>query len=220
MRQRIDLLNPKHLFFLRGKSMRKLFCFAVLIAASAVTACSPAANNSNAAKPANAANTANASNANTGASAASIDSDIKKAVADMAAALQKNDVGYMEKLYTENYMFVAPDGSVVTGADRIASMKSGGTKYESIKYEDVNVRSNAEGNGAVSISRATVKGTNLGKPVDGQFRVTHVWSKTKDGWKLANGQTTPITAAAAGSGEKTSNSNSAPAANSNSNGAK
>jgi ketosteroid isomerase-like protein len=133
----------------------------------------------------------------------------------MAAALQKNDVGYMEKLYTENYMFVAPDGSVVTGAQRIASMKSGETKYESIKYDDVSVRSNAEGNGAVSISRATVKGTNLGKPVDGQFRVTHVWSKTKDGWKLANGQTTPITGAAAAPVSNTANSTtkSPPAAN-------
>jgi ketosteroid isomerase-like protein len=198
--------------------MCKLFCFAMLVAASLVAACSPAANNSNAAKPANAANTASTSNANTGASAASVEADIKKAVADMAAALQKNDVGYMEKLYTENYMFVAPDGSVVSGADRIASMKSGETKYESIKYDDVSVRSNAEGNGAVSISRATVKGMILGKPLDGQFRVTYVWSKTKDGWKLASGQTTPISGSAS-AGEKAS-SNAAPAANVNSNSAK
>jgi ketosteroid isomerase-like protein len=95
-------------------------------------------------------------------------------------------------------------------------MKSGETKYESIKYDDVSVRSNAEGNGAVSISRATVKGTILGKPVDGQFRVTYVWSKTKDGWKLANGQTTPITAAAAAPASHTANSTTKnpPAANS------
>lgn len=193
--------------------MHKFLCFAMLIAASLLAACSPAANNSNAAKPANAANTANTSNATTGANAASVDADIKKAVTDMATALQKNDSGYMEKLYTENYMFVGPDGSTATGAQRIAAMKSGETKYDNIKYEDVSVRSNAEGNGAVSISRATVKGTNMGKPVDGQYRVTHIWSKTKDGWRLAGGQTTAITGGAS-SGEKSSNSTAAaPTAN-------
>jgi ketosteroid isomerase-like protein len=98
-------------------------------------------------------------------------------------------------------------------------MKSGQTKYETIKFDDVSVRSNPEGNGAISISRATVKGMNLGRAVDGQYRVTHVWSKTKDGWKLANGQSTAITGSSAPA-NKPANSNAAPAANSNSNGAK
>lgn len=199
--------------------MRKFLLFAVLITVSFAMACAPAANNSSANKPANAANATNVSNANTAANSAAVESEIKKAVADMAASLQKGDVAAMEKLYTENYMFVAPDGSVVNGSDRIASMKSGQTKYDSISYDEVSVRSNAEGNGAVSISRATVKGTNLGKPVDGQFRVTHVWSKTKDGWKLASGQTTPITSAS-GPARSSTNSNAAAPANSNSNGGK
>ena len=175
--------------------MRKLICLtAVLIAASfLLVSCEPAATNTATNKPANAANNAAAAPA---ANTAAIEADIKKAVNDMAASLVKNDAAAIEKLYAENYRFVGPDGAVATGAERVASMKSGGTKYESITYDEVTVRSNAEGNGAVSISRATVKGVNLGKPVDGQFRVTHVWSKTKDGWKLANGQTTPITAAA------------------------
>ena len=200
-------------------SMRKFLYLAMLSTASFLIACSPAANNSsNANKPANAVNNSATAPA---ANSAAIDTEIKKIVADMAVALQKGDVAACEKLYTENYMFVAPDGSLATGAERIASMKSGGTKYESIRYDDVTVRSNAEGNGAVSISRATVKGVNLGKPVDGQFRVTHVWSKTKDGWKLASGQTTPITAAATDTNKTAANSNSAaPVANGNANGGK
>lgn len=199
--------------------MRKVLIFVMLIAAAVLIACSPAANNSNYSnKPANATNNSAAAPA---ANSAAIETEIKKAVADMATSLQKGDAAYFEKLYTDTYMFVAPDGSVASGAERIASMKSGGTKYESIRYDDVTVRSNAEGNGAVSISRATVKGVNLGKALDGQFRVTHVWSKTKDGWRLASGQTTPITAAAAEANKTAANSNSAaPAANSNANGGK
>ena len=195
--------------------MHKFICFTMLAASIMISACAPAANNSSANKPANATNAANATNS-TAANPAAVETDIKKAVADMAAALEKGDAAYFEKLYTANYMFVGPDGSVSTGADRIASMKSGGTKYDAIKYEDVTVRSNAEGNGAVSISRATVKGVNLGKPVDGQYRVTHVWSRTSDGWRLASGQTTAITATAAPAANSSSNS-SAPDAKANSN---
>jgi uncharacterized protein (TIGR02246 family) len=187
----------------------------MITAALIAGGCGAPANTSNAAnKPANAAN-ANSTAATAPANPAAVEADIKKQVSDMAAALQKGDAAYFEKLYTDNYMFVGPDGSLATGAQRIASMKSGETKYDSITYDDVSVRSNAEGNGAVSISIATVKGMNLGKPVDGKYRVTHVWSKTKDGWRLASGQTTPMSASA--SAEKpASNANAASAAPSNS----
>lgn len=197
--------------------MRKFLVLAMLTTASFLIACAPAANNSsNAVKPANVANAANTSNTNAGANTAAIESDIKKAVADMAASLQKGDAAAFEKLYTPNYMFVGPDGRVATGPERIASMKSGETKYESITYDEITVRSNAEGTGAVSISRATVKGRNMGKPVDGQYRVTHVWSKTADGWRLASGQTTAITGATNASSSNTAKppSPSSPAANS------
>lgn len=187
--------------------MFKIFTVLALVTTVALLAgCAPAANNANTAnKPANASNASN-STATAPANSAAVETDIKQQVSAMAAALQKGDAAYFEKLYSDNYMFVGPDGAVATGAQRIASMKSGETKYDAISYEDVNVRSNAEGNGAVSISVATVKGMNLGKPVDGKFRVTHVWSKTKDGWKLASGQTTAMSASA---DKKEMNSNAA-----------
>ena len=192
--------------------MRKIISVfaALVVVAILISACSSTANNtSNAAnKPANSANVSNASNSNTAVNSAAVESDIKKAVADMAAALQKGDAAHFEKLYTSNYMFVGPDGSVASGKDRIESMKSGGTKYDTIQYDDVTVRVNPEGNGAVSISRATVKGLNLGKAVNGQYRVTHVWSKSADGWHLASGQTTAITAAGANDTKAASNTNS------------
>ena len=35
-------------------------------------------------------------------------------------------------------------------------------------------------------------GTNNGKPIDATVRVTQVWAKTKDGWKMASLQATNI----------------------------
>ena len=144
-------------------------------------------------KPANAANNANAAPA---ANAAAIETEIKKLATDMSAAQVKGDTGAMDKLWADNYMFAGPDGSVATKAQRIDSMKSGESKIETLSYDEMSVRSNPEGTGAILIGRATVKGTNMGKPVDGQFRMTQVWSKTKDGWRLVSGQVTPITAPA------------------------
>ena len=194
---------------------RKFLLTATLISALLflVSCGEPAANNA-ANKPANAAN-----NSNTGAPAAnssSIEADLKKATTDMAASLAKNDIPAMEKVYSENYMFVGPDGTVSSRAERIEAMKTGDTKYDSINYYEISVRSNPEGTGAVVISRASVKGKNMGKSVDGQYRVTHVWSKTKDGWRMVNGQTTAITAAAT-TANKPSNSNATSNAPSNAN---
>jgi ketosteroid isomerase-like protein len=179
--------------------MRKIFLVSsMLIAASLllVSCGDPGAGNAGN-RTANAGNTANNAAATAPANTAAIESDLKKMTTDMAASLVKDDIAAMEKVYGENYTFVGPDGSVATRAQRIDAMKSGDTKYETITYDDISVRTNPEGTGAIVISKATVKGKNMGKPVDGLYRVTHVWSKMKDGWRMVNGQTTPITAAAA-----------------------
>jgi len=166
----------------------------LIVATFMFTSCgAPAANNAavnNSNKPA--ANTATAP----AADAAAIEADLKKLVTEYAASTSKNDVAAYEKATTDNFMFVSNDGSVYTKAQRVDSMKSGATKYDSLTYDDLNVRVNAEGNGAVVIGKATVKGTNMGKPIDETVRVTQVWSKTKDGWKMASLQATNITAKA------------------------
>ena len=186
--------------------------FALLIATLLLISCGePAANNA-ANKPANAAN--NAAAANTATDPAALQAELKKLTTDSAASLSKNDVDAMEKVYGENYMFIGPDGAVATRAERIQAMKKGDTKYESVTYDDISVRTNPEGTGAIVISTATVKGKNMGKPVDGKYRVTHVWAKTKDGWRMVNGQTTAITAAAAAKPEEKAPANTA-AANTN-----
>jgi ketosteroid isomerase-like protein len=174
--------------------MYKSLLFAATMAATLlVFGCQPPANSSTTNKPANAANSAsNAAPANT----AAVEAEVKKLVTDYATTVAKNNVAEFEKTTTDNFMFVSNDGSVQTKAERVASMKSGETKYESLTYDDLNVRVNTEGNGAVVIGKAVVKGINMGKPVEGANRVTQVWSKTKDGWKMASLQATPIAASA------------------------
>lgn len=171
--------------------MKKIFFASLtLILTSLFMACGDQGAGNAGNKPANAPanNTAVAPAANSDA----IATDIKKLMTDAAAALAKNDAATMDRIYADNYMLVNIDGSVQTKAERIAALKSGDAKYESFAYDDITVRSNPEGTGAISIARATIKGTMKGKPVDGTFRVTQVYSKMKDGWKQVSAQATKI----------------------------
>lgn len=193
--------------------MRKLFLgLSMLIAASFLTACDPAANTNSANKPANAAN-----NAAPAANSAAVETDIKKLVNETAAALAKNDAPALEKMYSDNYMLVNLDGSVQNKTDRLASIKSGDTKFDSFAYDEVNVRSNTEGTGAVVIARATATGMNKGRKIEGTVRVTQVWSKTKDGWRQVSGHATTIagvaTSPAANTAATSNTAASPPAAN-------
>ena len=141
-------------------------------------------------KPANAP--ANNANAAAPVNTAAVEGDIKKLVADYAAGMAKNDVAAFDKITNDNFMFVSNDGSVQTKAERMASMKSGETKYESLTCDELNIRVKPDGEGALVIGKATVKGMNMGKPIDGVNRVTQVWGKMKDGWKMISLQATAI----------------------------
>lgn len=192
--------------------MRKIFFVSsmLIVASLLLVSCGDSGAGNAGNRSTNAANSANNAAATAPVNNAAIEADLKKLVNETAAALAKNDVATLEKTYADNYMLVNLDGSVQTKAERLASFKSGETKFDSFAYDEVNVRINPEGTGAVVIARAMAKGMNKGKPVaDGPIRVTQVWSKTKDGWRQASGHATAITAAPAKTADTKAESNSA-----------
>lgn len=128
------------------------------------------------------------------ANSAAAETDIKKSIADVYTALAKNDTAALDKLYDDKYVVVDVDGSVKNKTERLAELRSGDVKFESISADEISVRVNPEGTGAVSIARATVKAVNRGVATDGHVRVTTIWSKTKDGWKTVGVHATRITA--------------------------
>jgi len=157
----------------------------------AVSSCSgPAANNTNTAT----VNVNTNSNANTAADSAAAKADIEKLVNDLAAALVKGDADAVERIYSDEYLIVNPDGTVQTKAERIAGIRSGEVKFESLVFDEINTRVNPTGDGAVVVARATSKGTNKGQTVDGQLRVTMVFSKGPAGWREVAAHTSQITA--------------------------
>lgn len=172
--------------------MRKIFlALPMLITALFVfTACEPSANTNTANRPANAGN--NTAVAATGTPNASAEAEVRNLVTDLGAAMGRNDADALDKMNSDNFMVVNPVGMVQNKAEWSASLRSGELKFDSFVYDEINVRANPEGTGAVAIGRATVKGRANGQPIDDQVRVTSVWSKSKDGWKAVSAQATRI----------------------------
>ena len=202
--------------------MRRIVLILTMLTAALVllSYCETPAGNSSTNKPANAA--ANNANAAAPVNTAAVEAEIKKLMDAAQTALAKNDADAMDKIYAENYMLVNLDGSVQTRAERLAALRSGDAKYTAFSYSEPSIRINPEGTGAVAIARLAMKGMSKGKPMDGDYRVTQVYAKTKDGWKQVSAQATKIegaatTAPAAANANKTaSNKKPAPPAASDS----
>lgn len=174
--------------------MKKIYFVTMAIAISTflMAACGDQGGGNATNKPANAASNSNAAAPNN----AAVEAEVKKLMDAAAAALAKNDADAMDKIYNDNYMLVNIDGSVQNKAERLASLRSGDAKYTAFAYSDVNIRVKPEGDAAVVIAKLTMKGTFKGKPTDGDYRVTQIYGKTKDGWKQISAQATKIEAAA------------------------
>ncbi len=155
-----------------------------------LVSCESAPTTTGNAKPANApaANVlANAATA-TATSSATAEADIKKLIEDLYAALGKNDTAALEKYYADDYVFVSSEGGMMTKAERLAQLKSGELKMLSLTHEAPKIR--VYGDTAVANIKFTQKFSLNGKETSGSGSTTVVLVKSKDGWKVVNGQAT------------------------------
>ncbi len=65
---------------------------------------------------------------------------VKKLLDELSAAVGHNDTVALDRIYADDYTIVTDSGVVMTKAERLAAMKSGDLKYESVAFDDVNIR--------------------------------------------------------------------------------
>ena len=114
----------------------------------------------------------------------------KKFINEFAAALSKNDVAALDKLWADDYRLVTSGGEVMNKAQRLEAIRSGDIAYENVAFDEINVRS--YGDVAVAVARSTGKTRFKGKDSNANYRVTLVLVKTKDGMRMASAQTSNI----------------------------
>jgi ketosteroid isomerase-like protein len=106
-------------------------------------------------------------------------------------ALIKSDVAALEKLYDDGLIYTHSNGSVDNKSVYIGNIKSGATKYQSMKRNDIKV--NVYGNSALVSCHWEVHVLARGNQIDTIARYLHVYVKQKDGWKMVAHQSTRIT---------------------------
>lgn len=105
-------------------------------------------------------------------------------------ALLKSDTAALEKLYDDSLVYTHSNGSVDDKATYIGNIKSGASKYESLKRDEIKV--NVYGNTALVFSHWQVQSLSRGNKVNTNGRYLHVYVKQKDGWKMVAHQATRI----------------------------
>jgi len=113
---------------------------------------------------------------------------------DWAAAMVKPDVAALDRILAKEWAENA-DGEVMTRAQALAALKSGGFKLESVNLHDLSVH--IFGDAAIATMAADLKGTFMGKPVPPSQRSTDFFVKRDGRWQAVSTQNTTISSGTA-----------------------
>lgn len=107
-------------------------------------------------------------------------------------ALLKSDVAALEKIYADGLTYIHSSASTDTKATYVAKIKSGASKYQSLKRDDIKV--SIFDDTAVVTCHWVVVSIGDGKTHNTNARYIHVYVKQKGKWQMVAHQSTPITA--------------------------
>lgn len=108
--------------------------------------------------------------------------ELLKANREYDQALVRGDVGVLDRLYSDEFVYTTPDGEVRNKAEQLAFTRSGNLRLESGQSDEVRVR--VYGNTAVMTGRFLAKGKFIDKDIDIRERYTAVWVKRRGRWWL------------------------------------
>ena len=117
--------------------------------------------------------------------------EVRQMIEKYRTAILQRDVGMLEEIWADDYVFINAAGDVLTKTQRLANIKSGATTLDSINQEE-NVSVRVYQNSAVVTSRVTLKGKYSGQPISGEYRSILVWVKGVGGWQLVSNQLTAL----------------------------
>jgi ketosteroid isomerase-like protein len=106
-------------------------------------------------------------------------------------ALTKSDTGSLAELYDDTLIYTHSNGKVDTKSSYLDAIKSGATRYESMKRDDIKVT--LYGQTAVVTCHWEVHVVARGNKMDMNARYLHVYVQQKAGWRLVAHQSTRIT---------------------------
>jgi ketosteroid isomerase-like protein len=105
-------------------------------------------------------------------------------------ALKEQDYAALEGLYTDDYMLVRPDGSVLNKKDVLQDLRSGRLRFHSIELGETEVR--IYGSTAVLTAESQAVSSRNGVESRSHFRLIAVYVQQERSIKLAHFQSTSL----------------------------
>ncbi len=107
-------------------------------------------------------------------------------ISDLQKALQTGNAAELDRIYADSYTFTGVDGAMSTKAQRLAAIKSGKLKYESLNIENVKIR--MYGDAAVATFNGEARFAPGNENLDGKFMTTGTFIKSNGRWvQVASG---------------------------------
>lgn len=111
---------------------------------------------------------------------------VEQAEREWAAAVCRNDFARIEQILAADLIYTHSTGLAEDKAQYLEALRSGRQKYDTIQFEEMNVR--VRGKTAMVAAKVRMTGNTQGKPFDNMLRLLHVWKKNKGGWQLVGHQ--------------------------------
>ena len=107
-------------------------------------------------------------------------------------AMLAADTTVLDKLLSDDYLGIEPNGEVVTKAQQLEHMRSRQFVISKLQTSDVKIK--LLGQIAIVTSLAHVAGVIDGDTLQGAFRYTRIYKRVASGnWKVTNFEVTPAT---------------------------
>jgi ketosteroid isomerase-like protein len=106
------------------------------------------------------------------------------------------DVDTLDALVTDDFRLVGPFGFVLDKEQWLDRYRSGDFATTALTWHDVDAREH--GDSVVTIGTQSQEATYKGTPSNGDFRITHVFVRDDDRWRIAGMHLSPTTFTAPG----------------------
>ena len=100
------------------------------------------------------------------------------------------DTATLDALATDDFMLVGPVGFVLDKQQWLDRYRAGGLHTSTLAFEDAVTR--VRGDCAIRIGRHVQEAEFQGRPVNGEFRATHIAVRDGGRWRLAGVHLSPI----------------------------
>jgi hypothetical protein len=102
----------------------------------------------------------------------------------------EGDVAALDALAIDDFMLVGPVGFVLDKQQWLDRYRGGALRTTALAFEDAVTR--VHGDCAIRVGRHVQEAEFQGRPVNGEFRATHIAVRDDDRWRLAGVHLSPI----------------------------